>query len=96
MARVGAVLLPRWDDKSFGNVDILEYSLEMFRRGYLGAYLVPQICKRCVCALLTCSPRRRVLEQDDELRIAFLPFNAGPRICSNSRYAHNIYPFWSI
>ncbi|KAI0779781.1 cytochrome P450 monooxygenase pc-2 [Fomes fomentarius] len=35
-ARVGAVLPPRWDGKSFGNVDILKYSLEMFRRGYLG------------------------------------------------------------
>lgn len=35
-AKMGAVLPPRWDGKSFGNVDILKHSMERFFKGYPG------------------------------------------------------------
>ncbi|KAH9849997.1 cytochrome P450 monooxygenase pc-3 [Lenzites betulinus] len=34
--RVGAVLPPSWEGKSFGNFDLLNYALERFANGYLG------------------------------------------------------------
>ena len=38
--RMGAVLPPRWDGKRFGNLDILEYSLDRYHHGYIGASCV--------------------------------------------------------
>ena len=37
-ARLGAVLPPRWDGKRIGNIDLLNYSIERFHNGYLGAH----------------------------------------------------------
>ncbi|KAI0772038.1 cytochrome P450 monooxygenase pc-2 [Trametes elegans] len=35
-ARTGAILPPRWDGKSLGNVDLFRHVLERFNNGYLG------------------------------------------------------------
>ncbi|KAI1789057.1 cytochrome P450 [Ganoderma leucocontextum] len=35
-ARMGAVLPPRWDGESFGNMDLIKYSMEGWRKGYPG------------------------------------------------------------
>ncbi|OSC98999.1 cytochrome P450 monooxygenase pc-2 [Trametes coccinea BRFM310] len=35
-ASLGAILPPRWDGKSFGNMDLLNFFLEQFYKGYLG------------------------------------------------------------
>lgn len=35
-ARMGAVLPPRWDGKSFGNRDILQHILDQYLKGYPG------------------------------------------------------------
>ena len=37
-ARLSAVLPPRWDGKRIGNIDLLNYSIERFHNGYLGAH----------------------------------------------------------
>lgn len=39
--RVGAVLPPSWEGKSFGNFDLLNYALERFANGYLGEWFAP-------------------------------------------------------
>ena len=45
-ARMGAVLPPKREGKSLGNVDILTHSMEMFRRGYPGASIRRRSCAR--------------------------------------------------
>nr|BED42918.1 cytochrome P450 monooxygenase [Trametes versicolor] len=34
--RMGAILPPRWDGRSFGNFDILQHTVDRFQNGYIG------------------------------------------------------------
>ncbi len=34
--RMGAILPPRWDGRSFGNFDLLQHTVDRFQNGYIG------------------------------------------------------------